>query len=277
MTDNDTNIIDSKERLINFYTSFINAFDGTDNAYTNAEPILNQIFDPSSFVILTDDGPKDLEWYISFAKSFAESGNFARVTSIQATDDGIQVTIENTVDGVAIDPIVFDGTSVVDENGEYKLTYFAPVVTTNDSSNHHMQNVGKMVRLVDECTDKEAIMFICRMKLVDDKVEEFKQHARQGMKDIESTECDTLSFNILYDDPTTCHTVELYRNSRAAIKHVLNMQNNAHRNECITKFAKVDVVEVHGQASKSLMALLSEEDYEVVHHTKQFRRALSHI
>ncbi|KAL7425644.1 hypothetical protein ACHAXM_000103 [Skeletonema potamos] len=189
MTATSTNT-NNKENLLNLYSSFINSFDGTPKALDNAEKILNQIFDPS-FLFLTDDGPKDLTWYTAFATSFAESGNIARVTSIKSTDEGIQVTIENTVGGVAIDPIVYDGTSVIDKNGECKLTYFAPVVT-NDSSNHNIENVGKMVRLVDECDDKEAIMFICRFELVDGKVEEFTHLVRQAMKDIESTERGTL-------------------------------------------------------------------------------------
>ncbi len=111
-----------------------------------------------------------------------------------------------------------------------------------------MENVGKMLRLVDECTDNEAIMFICRFEIVKGKIEELKHHAHQAMKDI-------VSFNILYDDPTTCHTVELYRNSRAAMTHILNMQNSQHAVDCITEIANINMLEVHGQVSKSLKAL----------------------
>ena len=270
----------SKQNILHLYTSFINSFDGTPTAYANAEPILNQIFDQSSFVFLTDDGPKDLTWYEEFAKAFAESGNAAIVTSIESTDYGFQVTIKNTVAGVEIDPITYNAT-VVDKNGTHKITYFVPAGAFSEASsvNHNMENVGKMVRLVDECAnrDEESIMFICRMKLFDDKVDEFKHHARQAMKEIESTERDTISFDILYDDPFSCHTIELYRNSRAAKQHILNMQKNEYRNECITEFATIDVLEVHGNATNSLKMLLNEEDYDVVFHTaKQARRALSY-
>ena len=142
-----------------------------------------------------------------------------------------------------------------------------------------MENVGKMVRLVDECAHKEegeSVMFICRMELFDDKVDEFKYYAHQAMKDIERSERDTLSFSILYDDPFSCHTIELYRNSRAAKQHVLNMQKNQYRNECISEFAKVNVLEVHGDVTSSLKMLLDEEEYDVVYRNKQVRRALSY-
>ena len=268
-----------KQSILDLYTSFINSFDGTPTAFANAEPTLNRIFDPSSFLFLTGDGPKDLSWYREFAKSFAESGNAATVTSIESKDYGFQVTIKNTVAGVEIDPITYSAT-VVDKNGTHKITYFAPTgAFSEDSSvNHNMKNVGKMVRLVDECADKEeeSIMFICRMKLFHDKVDEFKYYARQAMEDIESNERDTISFDILYDDPFSCHTIELYRNSRAAKQHVLNMQKNQYRNKCISEFAAVDLLEVHGNVAKSLKMLLDEEDYDVVFHTKQVRRALSY-
>jgi hypothetical protein len=233
----------SKQSILELYTDFINSFDGTPTAYANAEPILNHIFDSSSFLFLTDDGPKDLTWYREFAKSFAESGNVATVTSIESTDYGFQVTIKNTVGGVEIDQITYNAT-VADVNGTQKITYFVPsgAFSQDSSVNHNMKNVGKMVRLVDECTHKEgeSVMFICRMELFDDKVDEFKYYAHQAMKDIEATERDTLSFSILYDDPFSCHTIELYRNSRAAKQHVLNMQKNQYRcrDECISEFAR---------------------------------------
>jgi hypothetical protein len=264
----------SSKHILDLYTDFINSFDGTPTAYANAEPILNHIFDSSSFLFLTDDGPKDLTWYREFAKSFAESGNVATVTSIESTDYGFQVTIKNTVGGVEIDQITYNAT-VADVNGTQKITYFVPsgAFSQDSSVNHNMKNVGKMVRLVDECTHKEgeSVMFICRMELFDDKVDEFKYYAHQAMKDIEATERDTLSFSILYDDPFSCHTIELYRNSRAAKQHVLNMQN-----ECISEFAKVNVLEVHGDVTSSLKMLLDEEDYSVVYRNKQVRRALSY-
>jgi hypothetical protein len=270
----------SKQSILDLYTDFINSFDGTPTAYANAKPILTHIFDSSSFLFLTDDGPKDLTWYREFAKSFAESGNVATVTSIESTDYGFQVTIKNTVGGVEIDPITYNVT-VGDVNGTQKITYFVPsgAFSQDSSVNHNMENVGKMVRLVDECASKgegESIMFICRMELFDDKVDEFKYYAHQAMKDIEATERDTLSFSILYDDPFSCHTIELYRNSRAAKQHLFNMQKNQYRNCCISECAKVNVLEVHGDVTSSLKMLLDEEDYSVVYRNKQVRRALSY-
>ena len=128
-----TSTSDNKQRLLDLYTSFINSFDGSPTAFATAEPILGQLFDPS-FLIVTGDGTKDLKWYTAFAKSFAESGNVAKVTSIASINDQeclspaqFQVTIENTVGGVVIDPIVFRGTAVMDKNGEYKITYMKNV------------------------------------------------------------------------------------------------------------------------------------------------------
>jgi hypothetical protein len=270
----------SKQSILDLYTDFINSFDGTPTAYANAEPILNHIFDTSSFLFLTDDGPKDLTWYREFAKSFAESGNVATVTSIKSTGYGFQVTIENTVGGVEIDPITYNAT-VADVNGMQKITYFVPsgAFSQDSSVNRNMENVGKMVRLVDECAHKageESVMFICRMELFDDKVDEFKYYAHQAMKDIEATERDTLSFSILYDDPFSCHTIELYRNSRAAKQHIFNMQKNQYRNSCISEYARVNVLEVHGDVTSSLKMLLDEEEYDVVYRNKQVRRALSY-
>ncbi len=278
MTNYNSNSSSSKH-ILDLYTDFINSFDGTPTAYANAEPILNHIFDTSSFLLLTDDGPKDLTWYREFAKSFAESGNVAVVTSIESTDYGFQVTIKNTVGGVEIDPIMYNATAI-DVDGTQKITYFVPSGTfSQDSSvNRNMENVGKLVRLVDECAHKEgeSVMFICRMELFDDKVDEFKYYAHQAMKDIEATERDTLSFSILYDDPFSCHTIELYRNSRAAKQHLRNMQNNEYRNECISECAEVNVLEVHGDVTSSLKMLLDEENYNVVYRNKQVRRALSY-
>ena len=147
----------SKQSILDLYTDFIDSFDGTPTAYANAEPILNHIFDSSSFLLLTDDGPKDLTWYREFAKSFAESGNVATVTSIESTDYGFQVTIKNTVSGVEIDPITYNAT-VADVNGTRKVTYFVPsgAFSQDSSVNRNMENVGKMVRLVDECAHKEG-------------------------------------------------------------------------------------------------------------------------
>lgn len=136
-------------------------------------------------------GPKI--WHdTAFAESFAEGGNIARVTSIQSTDGGFQVTIENTVVAWPLTRLHMMGLLwQVKRRVQAYLLW-----TTGDTSNPNVENVGKMLRLFDECTDNEAIMFICRFEIVEGKIEEFKHHAHQAMKDIESTERDTLSFNI---------------------------------------------------------------------------------
>ena len=91
--------------LLKLYSSFINSFDGTPGAFERAEPIMDKLFDPS-LTLITDDGPKDLDWYRSFAKSFAtEVGNTAKVTHIKPTPQGIQVTIKNVVAGIELDLI----------------------------------------------------------------------------------------------------------------------------------------------------------------------------
>jgi hypothetical protein len=53
------------------------------------------------------------------------------------------------------------------------------------------------------------------------------------------------------------------------------MQNNEHAIDCIKELAKIKVLEVHGQVSTSLKAILNGEDYEVVHHAKHLCKAFS--
>ena len=83
-----TSISDNKQRLLDLFTSFINSFDGSPTAFATAEPILEKLFDPS-FLLVTENGTKDLKWYTAFAKSFAESGNVAKVTSIAYISDHV--------------------------------------------------------------------------------------------------------------------------------------------------------------------------------------------
>ena len=138
--------------LLQLYTSFINSFDGSPDAFATAEPIMDRVFDPSFILNVTDDGQKDMQWYRNFAKSFATQRDTAKVTHIKPTNDGngIQVTIKNVVAGVEIDLITYNGTAKQNENGEYQLTYFEVCQDqdTPSKTNHHLENVEKMVRLV---------------------------------------------------------------------------------------------------------------------------------
>ena len=140
--------------LIQLYTSFINTFDGSScDVFESAEPLMDKLFDPS-LVFITGDGPRDLKWYKSFAEDFAsKQGNMAKVTHIISTQAGIQVTIKNIIDGVELDLITYNGTCSKDENGLYRITYFKPVETNNK----HMNNVGKMIQLVEDCKMEEKV------------------------------------------------------------------------------------------------------------------------
>ena len=258
--------------LLKLYSSFINSFDGTPGAFERAEPIMDKLFDPS-LTLITDDGPKDLDWYRSFAKSFAtEVGNTAKVTHIKPTPQGIQVTIKNVVAGIELDLITFNGTAEKDENGQFRITYFEPAGEDDTSSkNQHLENVGTMVQLVRDCESPEGkdleIMFICKMIICSDKWVDFQYHARKAMRKIKSTETEgTLSFDMYLserDNHHACHTVERYRDSSSALEHILNMQNNKNRNAAITQYSQVTVLEVYGQSSEELKDLLSKEDYLV--------------
>ena len=142
-------MVKDKNNLIERYTAFIHSFDGSPNAFGNAEPILQEIFAPSH-VFQTDDGPKSLEWFTSFAKTFAAAGNSCKVTSIEPTEAGFRVTIVNTVGGVVIDPILWDGTVAVGDDGEYKISSIAPAVVASvkdSSSSNQMNTVAKLVHL----------------------------------------------------------------------------------------------------------------------------------
>lgn len=258
------------EELISAYESFINAFDGsTPDAFAAAEPMMDTIF-ASDFTFVTEDGPKDLAWYRDFAKGFAAGeGNVARVTSIKPTSSGIQVTINNTVAGVVIDPITYNGTTVIDENGHVKLSHFEAADTSGDK--RPMQNVGKMVALVSEPTaEKEEdskdlpVIFICKMVVRSDKIDDFQSQARQAVEDMKS-EQGLRSFELYFSgDGSSCHTVENYKHSQAAIEHLQHMQKNEHRNEAIAMF-KVTELEVYGAACEDLKALLDGEDYGVTY------------
>lgn len=255
--------------LLQLYTSFINSFDGSPNAFTIAEPIMDKVFDPSFILDITYDGPKDLQWYRNFVQSFATQGDMASVTHIKQTNDsgGIQVTIKNIVAGVEMDLITYNGTAKREDNGEYKLTYFEVSKDTPSKTNHHLENVGKMVRLVGTGSTTKEVVFICKMNFVSGMEDTFKLHARRAVESIKHTERDgTLSFQIYFSHSNNCHTVERYRDSQAAIEHLCNMQKNKDRNACISEFAQISVLEVYGPTSKELKALLDEENYLVEYH-----------
>ena len=150
--------------LLQLYTSFINSLDGSPDAFATAEPIMDRVFDPSFILNVTDDGQKDLQWYRSFAKSFATQRDTAKVTHIKPTNDGngIQVTIKNVVAGVEIDLITYNGTAKQKENGEYKLTYFEVCQDTPSKTKHqHLENVEKMVRLVEGISEDDDPTLSC--------------------------------------------------------------------------------------------------------------------
>ena len=152
--------------LLQLYTSFINSLDGSPDAFATAEPIMDRVFDPSFILNVTDDGPKDLQWYRCFAKSFATQRDTAKVTHIKPTNDGngIQVTIKNVVAGVEIDLITYNGTATQKENGEYKLTYFEVCQdqdTPSKTKHHYLENVEKMVRLVEGISEEDDPTITC--------------------------------------------------------------------------------------------------------------------
>jgi len=109
----------------------------------------------NSSYLLQDDGPKNLEWYRGFCKTFAADGSTARVTNIKTTGkNGIQVTINNVVAGTKIDPITFNGVAEMNHDGQYKIVYFEPVTDEFlHDMNKNVENVGKMIKLVGECKD----------------------------------------------------------------------------------------------------------------------------
>jgi hypothetical protein len=163
MTTNNSkhDVYNKVEKLLQSFSSYINSFDGSPYAFANAEPMISEVFH-KDWIFITADGPKDLQWYRSFCKSFAEHGSKAKVVDFRQTEIGIQVTIKNTINGVEVDPITYDGTAIKDdENGQYKIKYFEPVVTTKDTNNKscsfvkplnkNMINVGKMIQLVADC------------------------------------------------------------------------------------------------------------------------------
>ena len=146
------------EKLLQSFSSYINSFDGSPHAFANAETIMSEVFH-KDWIFMTDDGPKDLQWYRNFCKSFAEHGSIAKVLNFSQTENGnIQVTIENTINGVEVDPITYDGLVSIDENGQYTIKYFEPVIIKDNNKSRsfepfdkNLRNVEKMIQLVSDC------------------------------------------------------------------------------------------------------------------------------
>jgi quinol monooxygenase YgiN len=282
----DNNKDDKCDELMQLYSSFINAFDGTTSAFANAKPIMNEVFH-SDFTLMTDDGPKDLQWYRDdFAKSFAEYGNKAEVKHIQRNENGIGVAIQNTVEGVELGLIYFQGTIIVDEAaGRSKMIHFAPVpiAEANPWSPpvNNMKGVADLIQRISDCerfsfvnhtcaeADDANIFFVCKQIIHPGKLDSFRSHAQQAIVAIKASEADgTLSFRMHFSSDhgeDQCTIKERYRDSAAAEQHIRNMRQNEHRNAAITECAKIISLEVYGPASAELKELLKAEDYSVAY------------
>ena len=146
MTKGNSNEI-AKDDLLEIYASFINSYDGSEDAFKNSEKFMKDLFHPG-FTLLTKEGPKNLRWYRDFAISFASRpSSAARVTHLEWTGvSSMQVTILNVVAGVELDPITYDGKVVIDEDGKFKIRRFEPF----RGSTSNMENVGIMVQLATD-------------------------------------------------------------------------------------------------------------------------------
>jgi len=174
------------EKLLQSFSSFINSLDGTPHAFANAEQIIEDVFH-KEWLFLTNDGLKDLQWYRRFCKYFAEQGSIAKVLCFRQLQKennniGIQVTIVNTVNGLEIDPITYDGRVVIDKNGLYKIRYFAPV-TINKIRNvvvepfdKNMRNVGRMIKLVADNNDSSSLSNFTSKKRSNSQISQLKEH-----------------------------------------------------------------------------------------------------
>jgi len=113
-----------EDDLLELYTSFINSYDGSSDAFEKSEPFMKDLFHPD-FIFLTEDGPRDLRWSRDFAESFASRPrSSARVTHIEWTG------------------------AVVGGDGRYKIRYIVPVRGGSEGGGAiHMENVGRMVQL----------------------------------------------------------------------------------------------------------------------------------
>lgn len=93
-----TTAIDSTGDVIEKLTAFVSAFDGSDEAYSKARPIMLDVFD-EKLILGTAEGDKDLEFFCQLASKFAADGNQAKVEDVQQTEKGVKIYIRNTISG----------------------------------------------------------------------------------------------------------------------------------------------------------------------------------
>lgn len=210
----------------------------------------------------------------------------AKVLSVERHDNDVEVTIENVVDGVQMDPITYHG--VLTRSGkseDEKIIYFAPV--QSDAGSRNEEGVAELIQRVDECKkssssysirdefsmphsdedDNTDIYFVCKHEI--HNLERFQDHALAAIVKMKEAEPDQLAFNMYFaqdeqSGKVTCNLVEHYRNSKAAEDHIENMRQNADRNAAINDCANISCLEMYGPASSKLEALLLEEEYDTV-------------
>ena len=77
----------------------IACFDGSPDAYSKAEPIIDQLCHVD-YVMEAGDGSKmNLQQFKSWAKGYADARNVAKLLKTEVTETGIKVWIQNTVNG----------------------------------------------------------------------------------------------------------------------------------------------------------------------------------
>ena len=106
--------LDNKAKLqplLNRYVEMISCFDGSDDAYAKAEPIIDEIVS-RDLATYAKDGSKvfDFDGFKSFASAFARGGNIATIEEANIDSNGIRVTIRNIVDDIDQGPCAQIGT-----------------------------------------------------------------------------------------------------------------------------------------------------------------------
>ena len=99
------------ETILARYIEMISCFDGSDDAYAKAEPIIDEIFS-RQLATYAKDGSQafDFEGFKSFASAFSREGNVATIEDAEVVANGIRVVIRNIVDGVDQGPCAQVGT-----------------------------------------------------------------------------------------------------------------------------------------------------------------------
>lgn len=97
--------------LLARYVEMISCFDGSDDAYAKAEPIIDEIVS-RDLATYAKDGSRvfDFEGFKSFASAFAREGNVATIEEANIDTNGIRVVIRNIVDGIDQGPCAQIGT-----------------------------------------------------------------------------------------------------------------------------------------------------------------------